>query len=178
MNATSITIALAATGYVATYLNSVRLENRKSRLKYISDQIQYLYGPLFSLTQASGRAWVSFRSRCRPGKAFFGQGSPPTEGELKEWRLWMSEVFMPLNLQMEKVIIENAHLIEGAGMPKSFQELLAHVEVYRAVLKKWELNDVSEHASYLNFPADLSSYVGTVFAALLERQTRIINSIF
>jgi hypothetical protein len=64
------------------------------------------------------------------------------------------------------------------GMPKSFQELLAHVEVYRAVLKKWELNDVSEHTSYLNFPADLSSYVETVFAALLERHTRIINSIF
>jgi hypothetical protein len=71
------TVLLAFIGYVVTYFNNVRLENRKSRLKYISDQIQFLYGPLFSLSHTADVAWSSFRSRCRPGGAFFGRPPPP-----------------------------------------------------------------------------------------------------
>jgi hypothetical protein len=171
------TVVLAFVGYIVTYFNKVRLENRKFRLKYISDQIQFLYGPLFSLSNTADEAWQSFRSRCRPTGSFFGSSPPPTEDELQQWRLWMTEVFMPLNLRMEKAIVENAHLIEGDGMPEEFQGLLAHVEVYRIVLKKWLEQDYLEHTAYIDFPANLRSYVETQFSALKKNQNRIIKSI-
>ena len=170
------TVALAAVGYVVTYANSVRLENRKTRLKHLSDQIQYLYGPLFSLSHASQQAWRSFRSRHRPGRPFFEPGDPLSADELWAWRLWMVEVFMPLNLQMEKVIVDNAHLIEGAEMPQPFTDLLAHVEVYRIVLRKWTLNDLSEHTAYLEYPKALDTYVAETYHALTRQQTKLLEA--
>jgi hypothetical protein len=149
------TVVLAFTGYIITYFNNLRLEKRKAQVKFISDQVQNLYGPLFSLSHASSEAWKSFRSRCRPGGAFFNDHSPPSDQELEQWRLWMSEVFMPINLNMEKIIVENAHLIEGVAMPRPFLSLLAHVEVYKVVMSKWEKNDFSEHTSYLRFSTGL-----------------------
>ncbi len=170
------TVILAFIGYLVTYGNNVRLENRKAQAKFISDQLQNLYGPLFSLSHASRTAWDSFRLRCRPGGgAFFDPESPPSEEELEQWRLWMRAVFMPINLRMEKAIIDNAHLIEGASMPKSFQDLLAHVEVYKAILEKWSAGDVSEHTAYLNFPEALHGHVTRTFEALKQRQMALIG---
>ena len=40
------TVSLAFIGYIITYLNNLRLENRKARVKFISDHVQNLYGPL------------------------------------------------------------------------------------------------------------------------------------
>ena len=87
----------------------------------------------------------------------------------------MSEVFMPINRRMENVIIENAHLIEGKEMPKSFLDLLAHVEVYKAVMKRWEMNDFSEHASYLNFPEEFRNNVYYTYESLKHRQMELMG---
>ena len=175
-NTLAVTVLLAFVGYVVTYFNSVRLEQRKAKLKFVSDQLQYLYGPLFSLNSASIEAWTAFRSRYRPGGPFFRQGDPPSEEELKQWRLWMQEVFMPLNLQMRQAIIENTHLVEGDGMPQSFRDLLAHVEVYKITIKKWEAGDFSEHTSYLDFPSEFRREVQAQFAMLKSRQAGLIGA--
>ena len=37
---------------------------------------------------------------------------------MKEWTLWMTTIFMPLNDIREKVIIEKAHLIIEEQMPQ------------------------------------------------------------
>ena len=36
------TVVLAFIGYIVTYLNNIRLENRKAQVKFISDQVQNL----------------------------------------------------------------------------------------------------------------------------------------
>jgi len=174
-NEVVITITLAFIGYFVTYINNIRIEKRKARIKFVSDQLQYLYGPLYSLSQASTQAWASFRSRCRPNGPFFGRSPSPTEQELEQWRLWMSWVFMPLNLDMEKAIVGNAHLIDGENMPDSFKALLAHIEVYKIVLKKWESGDFSEHTSYLNYPDGFINDISEKFAALKRRQVVLIG---
>jgi hypothetical protein len=83
----------------------------------------------------------------------------------------------PINLKMEKIIVENTHLIEGADMPQSFKELLAHVEVYKIVIKKWENMDFSEHSSYLNYPSGFEDYVASTFSSLKRRQIGLIGNV-
>jgi hypothetical protein len=170
------TVALAFVGYIITYSNNLRADNRKARVGFISDQLQYLYGPLFSMSQAASEAWDSFRSKCRPDGSFFDDSPPPTSDELVQWRLWMSEVFMPINLKMETIVIDNAHLIEGTEMPKPFQDLLSHVEAYKPVMKKWTNGDFSEHTSSLNFPDDFGDYVSRTFQSLKRRQSELIGT--
>ena len=35
------------------------------------------------------------------------------------------------------MITENAHLIDGTGMPDAFSKMLAHVATYKAVMETW-----------------------------------------
>jgi hypothetical protein len=173
----ALTVAGATVSYLVTYSIGVHTDNRNARAKLLSDQIQFLYGPLFSLQHASTQAWLSFSSRHRPGRSFFGSEPDLSQDELASWRLWMNEVFMPLNVQMEAAIVANAHLIEGATMPKEFLDLLAHVEVYRVVQGKWKMGDYSEHTSYINYPEEFGAYVERTFKKLTREQTKLLGAL-
>ena len=181
-----IPIAAAILAAVAAYGFNIRLEKRKAELKFVSDQLQFLYGPVMALSHASRQAWIKFRQACRPHGSFFNPSDPPSKEELEQWRLWMSEVFMPLNLKMEKVIIDNAHLLDTHTMPGYFQSLLAHTATYRAVIKQWPDNPidanvpieqvVAENTARLNYPAELDREVTDIFNKLKQRQSQLIGN--
>ena len=174
MSAFAGTLLVAIIGLGITYLNNLRLEKKKSEIKLVSDQLEKLYGPLFSLTKASSTAWDSFRSRFRPNSDIFSEANPPTAEELREWRLWMEEVFMPLNLKIENAIVSNSHLIEGPEMPEPFLDFLAHVEVWKAVMKKWKATEIKEHRSYIRYPPEFEHHVYDTFARLKAKQNKLI----
>jgi hypothetical protein len=89
----------------------------------------------------------------------------------------MSEVFMPLNLRLEKTIVENGDLIIEKEMPKCFLSLCAHVAAYKPVSKKWESGDFSEHVSLSNFPMDLGQYVGASYSHLKTEQAALLGAL-
>src|SRR5262245_1362761 len=137
-----VTIVLAFAGYVAAYLNGVKLAQRKEHLDRIERQLRELYGPLFALVSASGEAWRGFRQIYRPRAESYWRSTPgPTEKEAAAWRLWMVEVFMPLNLRMAQLVTEHADLIEESEMPPCLLTLCAHVEGYRAIVSAWKGGD-------------------------------------
>src|SRR5215467_30025 len=88
-----------------------------------------------------------------------------TPKDLEAWRLWMKEVFMPVNIRMETIVIENAHLIIDGKMPECFLDLAAHLAVYKAVIKKWESGDFTQHLSSINHPSSsLTHYITASYA--------------
>ena len=174
---TIITILLALIGYFATYLNNLRLSQRSEKLNRVNRQLGELYGPLFALTHASSTAWRAFRSVYRPGQAFFVTGGrPPTEEELKAWRLWMTTVFMPINLRIYEIILSKSELLIETKMPECLLLFCAHVTAYQAVIKKWEINDYSEHLSIVNYPNEIDEYAKSSYQTLKAEQARLINS--
>lgn len=170
-----VAIALAFVGYFAKYANDIVIARRKDRLERVNLQLRNLYGPLYTIGKASEIAWLAFRSRCRPGGSFFGKAPPPTEEELAAWRLWMAEVFMPLNLRLEKTIVENGDLIIEKKIPDCFIRLCAHVAAYKTVMKKWQSNDFSELTSVSNYPTDLLEYVESSYLELKRQQTVLLG---
>ena len=66
---------------------------------------------------------------------------------MKEWVLWMTTIFMPLNDVREKIIIEKAYLIVEQQMPPCLLDFVTHVVGYKAVLAKWADGDFSERRS-------------------------------
>jgi hypothetical protein len=173
---TVLTILLAFIGYLATYLNNLRLSQRAARLNRINMQLSELYGPMFSLTHASDIAWKAFRSVYRPGRAYFGEGTPPNDDELKAWRLWMTTVFMPINTRLYEAILTKSDLLIGSQMPESLILFCAHVAAYQAVMKKWENGDFSEHTSLVEYPTFvLRDYAMASFEKLKREQEELIN---
>lgn len=70
MIAAVVTVALAFAGYVATYLNGLRLTQRQERLTRVNRQLGDFYGPLLALTEANARTFAAFVERhARPGGA-------------------------------------------------------------------------------------------------------------
>lgn len=171
------TILLAIIGIGAKYWNDLRIVQRKDRLERVNDQLKMLYGPLFALEQAGDMAWKAFRTLYRPGKHFF-INPPPSEEEAAAWRLWMREVFMPLNIQRETIIIENMHLLREGRMPDCFLNLCAHVAAYKPVLKNWEEGDFSQHLSIINYPVPtLRKYIESSFNALISEQISLLGKL-
>jgi hypothetical protein len=179
-------IAAGVIGYFIAYYNNWRLERRKAELKFVSDQLQYLYGPLFALSEAGRRAARSLLDRHGLKQNYFDPSRDSySKEDIADYRLWMSEVLMPINFRIEKAIIENAHLIEGADMPDVFREILAHIATYKAVMKAWPDEPPKRQQTYdeavdkntasIPFPREFAGHVRKMFDELKERQIRLIG---
>jgi hypothetical protein len=163
-------------GYIFTYFNDLRISKRTAELERINRQLGELYGPLYALADSSTITFAEFLKRYRPGQPSFFN-TPPNEDELKIWRLWMSDVFMPTNLKMYDIILNKADLLIEEEMPKCLLDLGAHVAAYKAIMKKWEKHDFSEHQSLLKFPRkELREYVEKSYKELKSKQKRLIES--
>ena len=177
----AVTLVAAALTAAVGYVFSVLQERRRTELQTVENQIRLLYGPLYALTQSNQAAWASFRSTYRPGTVAYWEGDAPSADQVKAWRLWMSQVFQPMNMKMRDAIIDNTQLIVGEEMPSAFQDLIAHTESYRAVLSSWRPEDRCAHqgcdylteranTAPLDYPVSLAACVAKDYARLRELQ--------
>ena len=173
-----VTVVLAGTGYLAKYLNDLRIAQRRDQLERVNAQLRELYGPLYALARASGNTWIKFREKYRPNVVNYWESSPePSEKEATAWRLWMVEVFAPLNAEMASLVNSHADLLDDRKMPQCLLDLCAHVYAYKVVLECWKTGDFSQHTSVIDFPADeLLSYTETVYKKLKQRQLDLLGA--
>ena len=169
-NAATLTIILAFIGYLATFMSARTLARRRDKLRLVNKRLNEFYGPLYVASQAGHIAYRSLLKK--QGKT---QSFPILDEEMKEWVLWMTTIFMPLNDVREKIIIEKAYLIIEEQMPHCLLEFVTHVVGYKAVLAKWAEGDFSERRSTIGWPPDFDSYVERSYAALKAEQTRLIH---
>ena len=170
-HAVVLTILLAFAGYLVTYLGNRMMARRTALLQLVDRRLNEFYGPLYVASRAGNIAYRSLLSK--QGKT---QCHPIAPHEMKEWMLWMTTIFMPLNDIREKIIIEKAHLIVEEEIPYCLLEFVTHVVGYKAVLAKWAEGDYSETRSIIGWPPEFDRYVERSYAALKAEQTRLIHS--
>jgi hypothetical protein len=172
-NAAVLTIILAFAGYLVTFFSSRVLARRQDKLRLVDRRLSEFYGPLYVASKAGN---IAYRALLRKqGKA---QSEPILDSEMKEWVLWMTTIFMPLNDVREKVIIEKAYLIIEEQMPPCLLDFVTHVVGYKAVLSKWAHDDFSERRSSIGWPPEFDAYVERSYAALKAEQTHLLHSFF
>ena len=181
MSFDAISLVLAAVlgfvGYFITYWHNLRLSKRSEQLGYINRQISEFYGPLFVLTQTGERAYRTLLYKLggeERTRVFGDPNFPVTEEDVKEWRLWVENVFMPINLQIERVIVGKAYLLREEEMPACLLEFITHVAGYKVVLRKWQEGDFSENDSF-RFPTRLYDYARDSYRELKAQQLRLIR---
>ena len=109
-NAAVLTVVLAFAGYLVAFMSSRMLARRTDMLNLVDKRLNEFYGPLYVASQAGNIAYRSLLKK--QGKT---QSYPILDEEMKEWVLWMTTIFMPLNDVREKIIIEKAYLIVQGG---------------------------------------------------------------
>jgi len=170
-NAAILTIVLAFVGYLATFLSARMLALRKDELDLVNKRLNEFYGPLYVASQAGNIAYRSLLNK--QGKT---QSDPITDEEMKDWVLWMTAIFMPLNDTREKIIIEKAYLVVEEQMPRCLLDFVTHVVGYKAVLSKWAQGDYTERRSTIGWPPEFDDYVERSYRLLKAEQTRLIHS--
>jgi len=168
--AAALTVILAFAGYLVTFLSSRMLARRTDMLKLVNMRLNEFYGPLFVASQAGNIAYRSLLAR--QGKT---QSEPILDSEMKDWMLWVTTIFMPLNDIREKIIIEKAYLIIEEEMPRCLLDFVTHVVGYKAVLSKWAEGDYSERRSTIGWPPEFDTYVTHSYNALKAEQTRLLH---
>jgi hypothetical protein len=170
------TVFVAFAGFLAAYLNNLRLTQRKDRLDRVSRQLSDFYGPLLALASTGSSTWELFRTRYRPEGSFWHRQPSPSDEEAHIWRLWMTEVFMPLNRRMVEVIRSKADLLDDAEVPQCLLDVCSHVASYEPVLKRWEGGDFRENTPLANFPArELLQYLSESFLRLKANQQSLLK---
>ncbi len=172
-DAAILTIFVALTGYMITFMSAHMLARRRDKLELVNKRLNELYGPLYVASEAGNIAYRSLLNK--QGKA---QSEPIRDEDLKEWVLWMRTVFIPLNEIREKIIIDKAHLIVEEKMPQCLLDFVTHVVGYKAVLRKWADGDFSERRSTIGWPPEFDAYVRESYAALKAEQMRLMHSSF
>jgi hypothetical protein len=170
-NAAGLTIILALFGYLATFMSAQVLARRKDKLDLVNRRLNEFYGPLYVASQVGDIAYRSLLKKQGKTKSF-----PILDGEMKEWMLWMTTIFMPLNDIREKIIIEKAALIIEERMPQCLLDFVTHVSGYKAVLAKWSEGDYSERRSTIGWPPEFDLYVAHSYAELKAKQTHLLHS--
>ncbi len=170
-SAAILTVILAFAGYLVTFLNARMLAQRRDKLRLVNKRLNEFYGPLYVASEAGDIAYRSLLKR--QGKE---KSEPIRDEDMKEWMLWMTTIFMPLNDVREKIIIEKAYLIIEEQMPQCLLDFVTHVVGYKAVMAKWAEGDYTERRSTIGWPPEFDIYVKTSYAALKAEQTRLLHS--
>ncbi len=170
-NAAVLTVVLAFAGYLVTFWGTRIMARRADQLRLVNQRLNEFYGPLYVATVAGNIAYQSLLDKQGKKKCH-----PIRDEDLKEWALWMTTIFMPLNDIREKIIIENAHLIVEEQMPQCLLDFVTHVVGYKALLSKWGEGDYSERRSTIGWPPEFDVYVERSYAALKAEQTRLLHS--
>ncbi len=170
-SAAILTIILAFFGYFVTFISARMLARRRDKLRLVNKRLNEFYGPLYVASQAGHIAYRSLLKK--QGKA---QCHPIRDEDLKEWILWMTTIFAPLNDIREKIIIQKAYLIVEEEMPACLLEFVTHVVGYKAVIAKWAEGDFSERRSTIGWPPEFDHYVRHSYAALKAEQTRLLHN--
>jgi hypothetical protein len=167
----TLTIILAFAGYLVTFMSTRMLARRQDKLQLVNMRLNEFYGPLYVASEAGN---IAYRSLLRKqGKT---QSEPITDAEMKDWVLWMTTIFMPLNDVREKIIIEKAYLIIEEQMPQCLLDFVTHVVGYKAVLSKWAEGDYTERRSTIGWPPEFDAYVRRSYQALKTEQTRLLHN--
>lgn len=169
-NAAILTILLAFAGYLMTFLSARMLARRRDKLKLVNKRLNEFYGPLYVASEAGNIAYRALLNR--QGKE---KSDPILDSEMKEWMLWMTTIFMPLNDIREKIIIEKAYLVVEERMPQCLLDFVTHVVGYKAVLAKWAEGNNGERRSTIGWPPEFDLYVRRSYAALKAEQTSLMH---
>ncbi|MBC8109537.1 MAG: hypothetical protein H7Y04_00600 [Verrucomicrobia bacterium] len=169
----AIAAALIA-GIIGFFLNlreSKITHKRTERLNYINEQIKSLYGPLFLHVRAGYEIneYLEDKFERKPIQDL-------TEIELEEWRVWANEVFIPLNMKQEELLLKNAHLLIENELPKCIVELITHTSEMKVLKNKWEKGDIAKNFSH-PYPHELKSYSESSYLLLKNEQKKLIELI-
>ena len=168
-----IPVVIAVLGYWFTKRNQLELTRWRERLDLITSRLNTFYGPLYVLTEVGHMAYKTLVDKMG-GEDVFRQ-EPIDNDILREWQIWVENVYIPLNNTSEELIIQNAHLIREEEFPESLLLFVMHASLYKAMVAKWKQGDFREYLPKVDYPVELRDYAERSYRELKHEQLQLIG---
>ncbi|KAF5842053.1 hypothetical protein DUNSADRAFT_9622 [Dunaliella salina] len=166
-------------GYIFTYYNSQKSEQRRARIERINAQLRDLLGPLLAYVTATKSAYEACWRQHTPDGTREGfqdaLHARPDGPEASAYRQWMVHVLQPLNEKASDIIINGFSLLEGSSINPQLLQLVAHTSAYRVLLERWKNGDHQRFASAISYPDRLEEWVRKEFARLKRTQAELLG---
>jgi hypothetical protein len=179
MPAAVLAIVLAFVGLAGTYVTNLYLARRHERLTRTNRQLSEFYGPLLAHVSANARTFSAWQTHLRPdGLSIFAPetGRPPTDDELRQWRLWFTAVFLPNAQKARQIVVDKADLLVESAMPPVLLDLCAHVAACEILVARWNDGDHSDHLAIVRYPGGgLFEYAESSFQRLKQQQAKLLG---
>lgn len=175
----AITGVVTVVGWNVSHLLSERRENRTRRLQAklarLERQIEEFYGPLFSLIEQVFNVWTVRRNLLSAGEG----GAKLSAEEQRQVRnfVWQN-YFLPLHLQIRKLLRSKIHLVEGTRIPESFYKYLEHATQETLQHKLWEQAKIgTPHVKGIPWPKDFHEDVRNSLDRAMAEYDRCIRDL-
>eukprot|EP00940_MAST-03C_sp_MAST-3C-sp2_P001135 g1135.t1 len=174
-----VPLAIAVLSNRFSRQNFISGERRKGNVDRLNDQLKFFYGPLLACVTCSKSAYDSMCAVHSPdgSKETFIRlkNTDPKSEQAVAYRLWMREVFMPLNERAAKLIAEHADLLEGDSFEPLLLQLVAHVGALRVMIKQWDQGNLSTVSTSIGYPDAIHSWANRAFGMLKRKQARYLG---
>ncbi|PRW60629.1 hypothetical protein C2E21_0788 [Chlorella sorokiniana] len=165
-------------GWLFTYYNTKKTDERKAQIERINDQVRQLYGPLLACVHASRSAYAAMVRQHSPDGTVQGfvkalQSHP--EGPVGEaYRRWMKVVLQPLNEKAADIIVNHVDLLRTPYIDPLLLQLVAHVSANKVILRRWEEGNVREWSA-ISYPNQLLDYITSEFKRIKRKQAMLLG---
>lgn len=166
-------------GYLFTFYNSLKTDQRNHTISRINEQVKDFYGPLLACITASKSSYDAMIRQNSPDgtvQSFVNAIKENPEGrEGVIYRDWVVTVLQPLNEKGAKTIINNLNLLESPTIvPPCVLQFVAHVSSLRVVIEHWKKGNISEW-SVVSYPNDLLDVISEDFRRIAKKQQALLG---
>jgi len=166
--------AIILSSFLSSYFWSLRLSRRSEALERVNQQLGLLYGPLRMLRFAGQTGFQTFKQKYFPDRPeLFWKGIQPTDDAYEAWRVWLKFTLMPVNKQIERLLLEHGALIEGNEIPQAILDFFAHVSALEATIAQWDQGNYKDFKSEIRYPTEFNSHVEDTYKRLLKRRSKL-----
>jgi hypothetical protein len=159
-----ITVAGWLVNYYLERRKVIQASQREAKIHYLQQQIEELYGPLWSLVEQSRIAYsVACRKLpLRPGGSFDNARFSAQDNAV--FGFFNESYFLPINAQVAELLRKKVYLLRDGEMPESFVQFFDHQIMSESLFRLWKEKGVD--SSDINGPGYPAQFGPDVKAAL------------
>jgi hypothetical protein len=167
-------------GWVANYYfgrkKEIETRQREAKLRYLQQQIEELYAPLWSLIEQTKTVHQVACKRLPVRNDGSIDPSKFTAQDDEISRFFNETYYLPANSQMAEIIRKKVHLLKDGILPVSFSDFIQHQVTSESLYRLWkEKNIDSSNVAGAAYPIQFNEDVKSALDELRKQYLAEIN---
>jgi hypothetical protein len=171
-----VTVLGWITNYYLGRSKDIDIRQREARLRYIQQQIEEFYAPLWSLAEQSRIVHEVARQRLPIRADGFTDSSRFTPQDDEIYRFFNENYYLQINSQIAEIIRKKVYLLYDGILPQSFTDFFEHQIISESLYQLWKEKGIdSSIVKGKAYPPQFNKDIKATLDDLRQQYTHEIN---